>query len=350
MSEELSDKEAQKLFNQIGKALVGGDSEKIDELFSNPSTSEVVEEEKVEESPAETPEKTPTEEVVEETPEKTEEEDKSKNPQEEKPADSTEETKETKEPDELTKLREQLAKLESDNHALRSQAGRVPHVQRRLQELDKRLEELSKRATSPSSQTLEKIQPKLQARLKALKETDPELADLLEGSITDAISGVAEDAFSREKETLTLLREVESTEHRSHEIDRLLEMYPNAPEVFKSDAWKSWKKEQTEAVRALAGSDNADDVSFAFEKYAKDMMTRYPELAAKTAEEVPVVTKTPDPAAVAEAQKIEQNRQRKNATNVVVSSPAAPAKTQVPDNPEELFKRYSESIRKEITG
>lgn len=348
MSDVLSDKEAQKLFNQIGNALGKGDTDKLDELFANDSAIVDVEDEKAEESPTETPE-----EVVEtEIPEKKEEEDKSENPQEEKPADSTEEVKDTKEPDELVKLREQLAKLESDNHALRSQAGRVPHVQRRLQELDKRLEELSKRATSPSSQTLDKIKPKLQERLKALKETDAELAELLEGSITDAISGVAEDAFSREKETLTLLREVESNEHREQEVNRLLEMYPNAPDVFRSDAWKSWKKEQTDAVKALAGSDNADDVSFAFEKYAKDMLAKHPELAAKAEETKVAVTtaKTPDPEAVAEAQKIEQDRQRKKATNVVVSSPAAPAKTQVPDNPEELFKRYSESIRKEITG
>lgn len=346
MSDVLSDKDAQKLFNQIGSALGKGDTDKLDELFTNESTTEDVEVE-VEESPTEVPEEVSK---TDDTPEQTEEEDNTENPQDEKPADSTEEVVEAKEPDELVKLREQLAKLESDNHALRSQAGRVPHVQRRLQELDKRLEELSKKAASPSSQTLEKIQPKLQARLKALKETDPELADLLEGSITDAISGVAEDAHSREKETLTLLREVESTEHREHEINRLLDMYPNAPDVFRSDAWKSWKKEQTDAVKALAGSDNADDVSFAFEKYAKDMLAKHPELATKTAVTETVVAKEVDPAAAAEAQKIEQDRQRKKSTNVVVGSPAAPAKTTVSDNPEELFKRFSESIRKEITG
>lgn len=348
MSDVLSDKDAQKLFNQIGSALGKGDTDKLDQLFTNESTEEDVEVE-VEESPAEVPEEEESTDSST-TPEQTDEEDNKENPQEVKPADSTEEVVEAKEPDELVKLREQLAKLESDNHALRSQAGRVPHVQRRLQELDKRLEELSKKAASPSSQTLEKIQPKLQARLKALKETDPELADLLEGSITDAISGVAEDAHSRERETLTLLREVESNEHREHEINRLLEMYPNAPDVFRSEAWKSWKKEQTDAVKALAGSDNADDVSFAFEKYAKDMLAKHPELATKTVATETVVTKEIDPQAVAEAQKIEQDRQRKKTNNVVVGSPAAPAKTTVSDNPEELFKRFSESIRKEITG
>lgn len=349
MSDVLSDKDAQKLFNQIGSALGKGDTDKLDELFTNDSTVEDVEDEEVEESPSDTPEEEESDDSSA-TPEKKEEEDTNKNPQEEEPADSTEEVEGTKEPDELVKLREQLAKLESDNHALRSQAGRVPHVQRRLQELDKRLEELSKKATSPSSQTLEKIQPKLQARLKALKETDPELADLLEGSIVDAVSGVAEDAHSRERETLTFLRETESAEHREQEATRLLDMYPNAIEVFRSDAWKSWKKEQTDAVKALAGSDNADDVDFAFQKYAKDMLAKHPELAAKTAVVETPAAKEVDPHAVAEAQKIEQDRQRKKSTNVVVGSPAAAAKTTVSDNPEELFKKYSESIRKEITG
>ena len=157
------------------------DSEKLASLFE---TEEVPDEED-----------TITPDVpVEDEPEPEEEDKENDDPQEEEdtPADPDEvitDEPEPKEPDELSKLKDQLDKLSKENHALRSQAGRVPHVQRRLQELDKKLEELNKRNASPSNQHSDAI---LEA-LKAIKETDPELASSVAEAIGRATSGVADD-------------------------------------------------------------------------------------------------------------------------------------------------------------
>ena len=93
-------------------------------------------------------------------------------------------------------------------------------------------------------------------------------------------------------------------------------------------------------MQTLAGSDSADDVVFALGKYADDMVKKYPELAQSKEQ----------PAANAEAAKIEADRLRKKTTGATVSSPAAASKVKLPDDPVALFKMYSEQIRKERLG
>jgi ribosomal protein L10 len=338
MTQELSDKEVAKLFNEVSNSLRGNDTIKLDELMSA---------EKVEvEEPAPTDESLP-DEPEDNTPVEKEEEDKEGGPQDDKPADEPGDDDgvpaKKEESDEVSKLREQLAKLEKDNHSLRSQAGRVPHVQRRLQELDKKLDELTKKQPTPSSQLSDKILDKL----KGIKETDPELADSIAAAIAEATSAVATESHNVAADTLKTLREAEAASAYESEMDRLLGMYPNAKEIFASSHWKEWKSSATNVWKQLASSDNADDVAEAFEKYAKDMQTKFPELANVSKEE-PVVKQPP--AKNEEAEKIEEERARKKATSVKVGSPTAPAKVSMPDDPDALFKKFSEQIRKERTG
>jgi hypothetical protein len=212
-------------------------------------------------------------------------------------------------------------------------------------EIDQKLEELQKQASSPSNRPSTKIQEKALERLKGISETDPELAKAIADVIADATDEVADGRHDREIETLKLLRDDTSRKYQDYQANRLLEMYPNAMDVFNSPSWTEWEKKQTKGIRALANSDNADDVALAFERYAKDMLDAHPELVEKKEE-----AKPQPPTENTQAAQIEKERQRRKESAANVSSPTAAGKVSLPDDPDALFKMYSEQIRKQRLG
>lgn len=338
---ELKTEDAEKLFREVSQAMSGDDSVKLSELMNTKPSEE-----------KELPEDQPT--PKEEEPEETDEENKEKGSpdsteEEANPDDEAKETTEKKEDtpsDDLAKLKEQLEKLTKENHVLKSAAGRVPQVQRKIHELDKKLEELSKQ-TSPSSQTSAKIKPKVDELLKGVKDTDPELAAAIAAVINEAVSGVAEEVHTKELETLKLLRNQEHSAYQEAEVQRLLEMYPNAPEVFASKSWAEWKESQSKGIKALADSDTADDVAYAFEKYAADMKAKYPEL---NKQEEKKAAPTPNAAEAERAKQLENERKRKQANTPNIRTPNASGKVNVPDDPQALFDKYASEIRKQRMG
>lgn len=324
MTTQLNDKESEKLFAQMSNAIRNQEFDKIDELATSPETEDTQTVVKHEELPPADTTDVGGNDV--------------QPPAEKQPEpDGVEVETQTEEKTEQDKLAEALAlieKVQKENHNLRSQMGRVPHLQRQIQQIDKKLEEL----TSPSSRPSTKLTEKFTQKLAKIKEVDPELADTLADVLVDATDGVATDLRDAEAQSLQNQRRAMEQEIRDAEVSRLLEMYPNAQEVFQSPSWKSWEGQQSKQLQALANSDNADDVAFAFEKYAADMLKAHPELAA------PARTEN------TEAAKIEAERQRKLQTSVVVGTPGPAGRQQKPENDEALFRQYSEQIRKEITG
>lgn len=346
MSNELSDADAQKLFNEIASA--NGDPTKLDTLLAAPvdTTTEETPNPEVVVPPEDTTDVTTTDDTTDTTT-TTEVEDGT--PAAEKPPENTPaDDGTTAEDPKLVALREQLEKLSKENHALKSQAGRVPHVQRRLKELDQKLEELTQKAASPSNHPSATIQPKVLEKLKGIRETDPELADAIAAAFAEASTGLADDAINREKQTLTLLREQEVKAYQAEQVNLLLEMIPNAAEVVASPSWVEWKKQQSEDILRLANSDHAESVAIAFDRYARDMRAKHPELAQAPAAQA-AAAKASD-ADAAKAAQIEEERRRKQASAATVSSPNAAGKVSLPDDPEALFKKFSEQIRKERTG
>lgn len=344
MSKELTEQEAAKLFEQVSNANRDDDGLKLSELMQAEATEEVapVEEDK--------PEETPTEVVDEEVkPDKVEGEEPSSPPVKAEEAETKEDDSPPEELSELEKLRAQVARLDKENHRLSSQAGRVPYVQRKIKEIDKKLEDLAK--ASPSSHPSAEVQKKVLEKLKVVRDNDPELADAIAGAIAalgEATDGIGNEVKTKEIETLKNLRQLEVSAYQEEQANALLETYPNAPEVFASNEWKKWKAEQTNAWATLANSDTADDVIFALEKYAKDMVAKYPDLAKEEPKgaDAPAV----DVKAKEEAQKVEAERQRKQKTSVVIGSPSAPSKVGLPDDPNALFEKFSGEIRKSISG
>lgn len=330
---DLTQQDAERLFNNVSKAVKDNDLEKLDTLYASPAPEDEVEEEQPE--------------IEQPTPD--EEEPAEIEGEEASPSVETDEQPEEEEPEvpavdrELAELKSQLENMKKENHALKSQAGRVPHVQKRLRELDKKLEELQN--ASPSSQTSAKIKPKLDELLQDLKETDSVLADTIAKAIEQATNGVDEQLRTREIESLSFIREQEARSYQAQEAERLLEMHPNAREVFVSPHWSEWKDKQSEGVLALATSSNADDVSKAFKMYAEDMLKEYPDLA-----KTPAASMNENPEAAAKAKKIEEERARKKQTAANINSPGGQGKTALPDDPEALFKKFSEQLRKERFG
>ena len=311
----LDSKENEKLFNQMSNAIRDQDFDKLDELAESPETEDINTETEHEDAPVDEPEVNDDTHAIEP------------------------ETKEDVEPKEEDKLAEALALLEkvkSENHALKSQAGRVPHLQRQVQQFDKKLEELQQLATSPSSRPSSKVKEKIEPKLSKIRDIDPELAEILDAIVSETTDGVANDLRDAEMQSLQRQREAAIKEFREAEASRLLEMYPNAGEVFKSASWKQWEGSQTAGVKALANSDHADDVALAFERYTQDMTKLHPELNKQSNTE--------------EAERIEAERKRKLGSSAVLGAGNVPAVKSKNENPAAMFEEFSKQIRKEISG
>lgn len=318
--------DATKLFADITKAMQEDDSNKLSELIAeeSPEIKEQVEDET----------HTTEEESEEEVSTDTENEDVSEE-------DTSDET-ETKADDPLEALRKEIAELKKAQQSLGSQAGRVPSIQRRLAEYDKKLAEL-KDATS--SQASKKVKPEIDEALKELDDSDPALAATLRKVMEKALAGVDEEATTKEVDRLQSLRDLEYDEYVEEQKSILFTKYPNAGEVFKSPHWQSWKKEVPEHIRSLATSDSAEAVIMALDIYRQDMLKKFPDLG-KTETTVEDKTEVVNE----QAKQIEEERNNKKKTAVNITGGKAPLSGKVPTDAESLFKKFSEEIRKDITG
>lgn len=344
MSPELSDKEADALFSQLSGALVDNDPVKLDELLKTEDVK--VDEPVIEDDKDDTEQPDLIEDDKEADDPADKQDDDTQDPPEDKKPEDDSDKKTDNQPDELADLRAQLDKLKQDKekadkdlHHLRSQAGRMKAMSRNMQKYDEKLEEIQKQLTSPSNRPSANVLEKVKTKLKNIEDIDPELASLLEVTLGEALDGVATSNLNREKETIELLREREVAAYEADEAQRLLAMYPNAVEVFNSQAWKEWKKDQPKGIVALAESSNADEVSTAFQLYQQAMITKYPDLQKQPEKPAP---SQPDPKAL----EIEKERERKKANSASVASPKAQGKVGLPDDPDALFNKFYEQIRK----
>src|SRR5690606_1999062 len=107
------------------------------------------------------------------------------------------------------------------------------------------------------------------------------------------------------------------------------------------------KESQSKGIKALADSDTADDVAYAFEKYAADMRAKYPEL---NKQEEKKESPTPNAAEAERAKQLEAARERKKANTPNVRTPNAPGKFKMPVDPQVLFDKYASDIRRQGMG
>lgn len=327
-----SQEDQEKLFRDISRAMREQDSEKLDALMEAPLEVEepiAVNDTTSEVAVANT---TPTEEKKEDTPpEEAEVEDTSK---------SEDEKQKDKPQDAASLPADELARLKEENHRLKSQAGRVPSLQRKQQELEKKLTQILKNGALPSSQP--KLSSKVTDKLKALEADDPALAQTLHELLADQSEEIHKSVTAGTKEAFEVISEREALDVTQRELGKLMDMYPNAVEVFQNAHWQQWVRDLPESWQQLSSSMYADDVALLFERYKRDLSEQYPDMGKKDV--TPVTDTAAEPPA--KAAKVQEERERKLHAPVVKSVKTSP-KQELTDDPTALFKQAYEKIVKD---
>lgn len=331
----------EELASRMTKAAYNGDHDEIDRLMAVEIQESEVEEEVEEEVGEEVKEETPEPDVIEDET-STEGEVETKDEAATDSAASKPEDK-TEQPNELDQLRQEL-------HRLKSDAGRVPHMQRRQQELERELRDLKlsrKPATTANAEvdtaTTSELPAALKNKIEKLREIDPDLADTLEIGFKTNIE-VAEKAKAVAAEKV---QEFAQTQDQKEDEQFLQQQYttlvtevPYAPQVFKSAEWKEWKSKLTPGRLALAESSYADEVKIAINAFVHDMQNRFGGAETKPAaqQETPAVSEA--------VTKVQESRERKlNSGADTKTGTAKGTKPAMSD--EELHSYYFNQIRKE---
>lgn len=245
--------------------------------------------------------------------------------------------------DRITKLEQEKAQFE---HRFKSDLGRVAALQRKVDELSRALASpQTPREPEPAATPPNVAKTKFDEKLARVKEIDPELADLLQALKEDALEDSRKEITDKVSQTERLFRQKEEQETWYREKTRLLEMVPQADEVFSSPLWREWKESQTPGVLALASSANADEMYLAMQKFAADTARMYPELAQP--EETPAQpVSTPSNPAV---NKLLDDRARKLSAGNPIPQAVAPKQGRgIPgeDDPNALFNYVVEKLQK----
>lgn len=332
-NESLTDEQ---FFSRMSRSLRENDYESVDKLMDSPAPEEPITEEITSEEPesAEVPvEAVAATEEVQPTVGAT-------------PAEVVGEVKPSDWTATLPKeAQDELQRLRQIEQRARSEAGRVPYLQKKLADLEKKLHspQASPTPVQPSGQPEPSLSKELEDALAQIGEVDPVTAK--------ALSLLRKEAQGSVKKTENILIQKEEEAHMAKEYNKLCDLIPQAPDVFKLPEWSMWKEEQAPGIKNLASSSYADDVAFAMEKFAKDMAARNPDLVKPRATSTPVaapvvaapVVATPDPK---QAAITEQRTRRLQATTPTSAAPAATGDTE-PKDPEALFRHFSAMVRKQ---
>ena len=233
--------------------------------------------------------------------------------------------------------------LKRELHKLKSDAGRVPHMQSRLKELERELREVklshSVGSVDPADPSKVEVPTNIKKKIEDLREVDPALADLLE-DMTKALRSETHETAGRLVSTITESeREYDEQRTISEQYNQLVSEVAWAPQAFKSQEWKDWKDTLTPGKRAMAESMYADDVKIALGEFAGYMRAR--QGSATSAQQAPA-----RPVVDEEAERIKQERARKLATGSTTKAPTAKASAP-PLDEEALFREAYERIQKE---
>lgn len=170
--------------------------------------------------------------------------------------------------DDVAKAKAELESLRSELHRYKSDAGRVPFLNRRVQELERQLEDV-RRSPAPTPDDKVELPAGVRERIERIREVDPETADAME-EVYKASAAKAEEVRAAQEAEITNRRQREDGEYLQKEAERLFAIIPEAPQVFASEKWKLWKSKLPPNFRALAESNNADEVAEALRNFKVD--------------------------------------------------------------------------------
>lgn len=238
-------------------------------------------------------------------------------------------------------LREERNQLE---HRVKSELGRLPFLQRKVDELSRqRSEPQTKPVKEQPAAT--KTSTKFDEKIAEARAVDPALADLLVALKEEIENPLREEFSTKVKQTEELVLGRDMEQHWHNEKARLLQMVPQADDVFKHPLWKEWKENvATESMRNLTNSVNADDMVVALEVFSKYVAVVQPELVTPPAETTKATTGVVDTTA---ADKVAAERARKLAGTPKATTATTPKASTVDlEDPEALFNHITGKIAK----
>lgn len=216
---------------------------------------------------------------------------------------------------------EQTRTLAQDfEHRFKSEVGRQAAYQRQVQELKTQLQALPQQASTATQQK------KLSNRMAKIAEDFPELAEVLQEELSEAISTVRQEL----DQNLQPIRQREQEAYYAREEQRVAEAYPNFADVVRSTQFHRWFAEQPEAVRSLAASPYAQDAIAVMDYFTGGARFKQPQAVA------------PNP----QVGEVQARRQAAMQRNVSVKNSAPAPVTDAPDDYESAFNFYAKRLGK----
>jgi hypothetical protein len=274
---------------QLQAALAAGDNDEVDRLMAleipqdEPQVNEPGEDEQADnDNPPATDPETNTEQA------------------EDEPADKAGQVPAQQQP----QPEDDLAALKAELHAIKSQAGRMNHLQSEVAQLKKLVDQYKKQAADQAAAN--KQPSKLEQQLEKLKDIDPEMAE----TISALREEFAPPAAAQQPQ-----------EELDEEFARVERVHPDVHDILPGGRlrpyWEQWKGMLKPEHRAMAESDRAEEFIVAVNAFKYDLaqLTQpQGQQQIQTTQPVPQVPPSP----VAEATKTARER-KLNA--------AAPART-----------------------
>lgn len=166
-----------------------------------------------------------------------------------------------------------LAAMQAELHRLRSEVGRVNHLQRTVHELQRQTQAPKTTEQIPASKTKE-LPEDLQKRITALKEVDPEMAETFEVFAKTLAQQTEQETSSVRQTFEERQREAEEAQFWQAQKQELYKLVPRCDDVFAMPEWTEWKESLTPGQRGMAESAYAPDVATAINAFAHHMVAR----------------------------------------------------------------------------
>ncbi len=226
-------------------------------------------------------------------------------------------------------IRANVEQLIRDNqakeHQIRSNNGRLAAEQRKAREAEQRLAALSNK--TPASTTQHQQTPAQKAeedeRLKQLKEVDPTLYEILKEEREERLR--LQQELMASKTAFEDSRKSQEEHHFNIEMSRLESLVPNYREIWESDAYRQYMDELApRAIQRAASTPTAEGAAQAIYAYGKwaEEQNRLAGFTSTTTTASTTQTAV-DPAAIAQAQKTQAERNRKVQAQPVASNTTA---------------------------
>lgn len=208
---------------------------------------------------------------------------------------------------------------------------------------------------SQSAIPAKKAEQEVDADLKALMETDEQLARIIMRQREEQAERIAalESRLEQVHGEVTPVRQRQQEVEALQEVEKLRTYVSNAEEIVNHPAWAEFVDLAPPGVQALANSDRAEDVYSAMQLYASWVQSSYGQPEQQHQSPAPQ-GKTVDPDKAKQAQQVQQARERKLQSQPVGSSSAPPITQKKPSleqimaNPELYQKEFDKQFEAEL--